>query len=440
MGMRSRSWLAGLVFFLSLSEFAAAAPLAREAIPEPLKTWVPWVLHGAEEQLCPYVYNDAELHQCSWPSRIALNIGAKGGTFTQDVAAFRTLWMPLPGDAKHWPQGVKLDGKPAPVVPRDQLPGLVITAGTHSLSGSFDWQEMPENLPLPRSVGLVALSLNGAQVSAPNLDEEGRLWLKQQATSEAGATRVDVRVHRLVSDNIPFVVTTHIELSASGKSQEIVLPNALLPGFIPLSLNSRLPARVEPLGKLRVQVRPGRWEITLAGRNQAQQKAITLPKSVDPLAASEEVWAFEAHNELRLVTLEGAPAIDPQQTTLPQEWKRFPAYSMQPGQTLKFVETKRGDPLPAPDQLRLQRNLWLDFDGRGYTVQDTIDGTISRAWRLQMAKPQMLGRAAVDGADQYITQTSANDDPGIELRQGRANISADSRLESGSGKDRKSVV
>jgi len=163
----------------------------------------------------------------------------------------------------------------------------------------------------------------------------------------------------------------------------------------------------------------------------APQKALVLPEVRDPLAPAEEAWAFDAHSDLRIVTVEGAQAIDPQQTTLPQEWKRFPAYRVQPGQTLRFVETRRGDPESTPDKLALQRILWLDFDGRGFTIQDQIKGAVTRAWRLEMAKPQALGRVAVNGEDQYITQLAADANPGIELRQGRADISADSRLETG---------
>ena len=422
--------VAAMFVALSISDAGVAGPLPRENTPEPLKPWLPWVVHGAEEKLCPYTYNNGELRQCSWPSRLTLTLGTKGGAFTHQVLAFRTLWMPLPGDGKRWPVDVKLDGKPAPVVAQNLLPGVVVTAGAHTLSGAFSWTDLPENLPLPAVVGLVDLSLNGARVAVPNVDAEGRLWLRQPSGGAKPAS-IDVRVHRLVSDDVPMRVTTQFEISASGRSQEVVLPNALLPGFIPLSMSSELPARVEADGKLRVQLRQGRWQLALAGRNMAPQKALVLPEVRDPLAPAEEAWAFDAHSDLRIVTVEGAQAIDPQQTTLPQEWKRFPAYRVQPGQTLRFVETRRGDPESTPDKLALQRILWLDFDGRGFTIQDQIKGAVTRAWRLEMAKPQALGRVAVNGEDQYITQLAADANPGIELRQGRADISADSRLETG---------
>ena len=60
------------------------------------------------------------------------------------------------------------------------------------------------------------------------------------------------------------------------------------------------------------------------------------------------------------------PAIDPQQTTLPDEWKSLQAYAMGPGATMGIAESRRGDSDPVPDRLSLARTLWLDFDGGGY--------------------------------------------------------------------------
>src|SRR3989441_4382869 len=44
---------------------------------------------------------------------------------------------------------------------------------------------------------------------------------------------------------------------------------------------------------------------------------------------AQEVWVFDARPHLRLVEVEGVTAVDPQQTTLPDEWKPLPAYLMQ---------------------------------------------------------------------------------------------------------------
>ena len=408
---------------------AAAAPLPERDVPAPLRPWIPWVMHGQAERQCPFFYHSQESRRCSWPSRLTLSVGARGGSFTFQVLAFRELWVPLPGDPAHWPQQIRVDGQAVAVIEQGGRPGVRVARGSHSIAGEFAWSELPESLPLPDAIGLVSLSVNRVPVAIPNLDGGGRLWLRQQAAGGAGEERIELRVSRLITDDIPLTVATHVELIASGKAQEVLLPNALLEGFVPHALASALPARFDAGGKLRVQVRPGRWQILATGRHMAPRSALALPKDGGKLAAAEEVWAFQARPELRLVTVQGVPAIDPQQTTLPQDWKRFPAYLVKPGETMKLDQTKRGDPDPAPDTLALERSIWLDFDGGGYTLQDRIGGTITRAWRLEMARPQTLGRVAVDGNDQYITQLDASGMPGIELRRGAAQIVADSRID-----------
>jgi len=98
---------------------------------------------------------------------------------------------------------------------------------------------------------------------------------------------------------------------------------------------------------------------------------------------------------------------------------------------MRFKEIKRGDPVPAPDQLSLQRNIWLRFDGSGYTIQDTITGAKNTDWRLEMNLPTQLGRVTVDGMEQYITRRDGSNRTGVELRKGLLNLTADSLYEAG---------
>ena len=88
---------------------ALGAPLAPEAVPAPLKDWVPWVLHGHEDRDCPRVQG-AETRRCVWPSGLTLDLGSAGGTFEQVVETFAEAWVTLPGSARHWPQGAAADG------------------------------------------------------------------------------------------------------------------------------------------------------------------------------------------------------------------------------------------------------------------------------------------------------------------------------------------
>ena len=78
-------------------------------------------------------------------------------------------------------------------------------------------------------------------------------------------------------------------------------------------------------------------------------------------------------------------------------------------------------------RLSLQRHLWLSFDGSTLTQSDRLTGEISRATRLSMGAPTHLGRVAIDGQDQLITQ-DADGVAGIEIKRGPLQLSADSEL------------
>ncbi|HCU25026.1 MAG TPA: hypothetical protein DF383_08415, partial [Deltaproteobacteria bacterium] len=239
-----------------------------------------------------------------------------------------------------------------------------------------------------------------------------------------------MRVNRKLTDGIPFVVTTHLNLNISGQSREIVLEKVVPENFVAMNLKSPLPARLEPDGKLRFQARPGIWRIEIETRHLGPLDSLPFVEKGEPWPA-EEIWVFEAQAQLRLVWVEGVASIDPQQTTLPDEWKNLPAYRMTKSDILTLKEKRRGDSNPAPDQLQLYREWWLDFNGGAYTLHDQIRGTFHRSWRLEMNPPVALGRISIDGKDQFITSLPGNKKWGVEIRQGRADLDADSRIPTG---------
>ncbi len=409
---------------------ASAEPLTRDKTPEPLRPWIDWVLYGHEQERCPFFQGDAEHRQCAWPSRLGLDLSDRGGRFTQQWLLDREEWVPLPGDARAWPQDVRVDGRPAIVAAQPGGPAVRLAAGRHGVSGTFAWDALPPLIQVPTGTGLVGLTLRGRAVPFPARDEQGRLWLQKRAGEEAAEDRLDVTVHRRISDNIPLIMSTRIDLQISGKGREVVLGRALPEGFVAMSLRGPLPARIDPDGRLRAQVRPGRFSLDLVARHEGPVASLALP-APDGAWPAQEVWVFDARPHLRLVAVEGVTAVDPQQTTLPDEWKPLPAYLMQSGKSMTLVEKRRGDSDPAPDQLSLQRTLWLDFDGGGYSVRDAITGSMRRTWRLEMPPPAALGRVAIDGVDQFITRTGADRPAGVELRQGAVHLDADSRIERG---------
>jgi hypothetical protein len=419
-----------LACLVSFASGVRAEPLSPDQVPEPLRPWTGWVLRGHEDQFCPVVQGPMEEHRCVWPSRLILTIDEASGRFTQDFRVYRDTFVMLPGNSTRWPLDVRVDGKSAPAILHNGVPSVFMKAGNHTVEGSFAWDHMPQILSVPAETALVSLTVDGKSVDFPNREPSGQLWLKS-ATVQSAPEGLEVEVERRVVDEVPLLLVTRIELNVSGKDREITLGKALPDGFVPMALNSPLPARIEPDGHLRVQLRPGTWTLELTARHEGPAAALSMPATDAPWA-TQEIWAFEAHNDLRLVSIEGVGAVDPTQTRLPLEWRQFPTFLMQPGTVMRLVEKRRGDSDPAPDQLTLDRALWLDFGGGGYTVHDSISGTMSKSWRLDMMPPQQLGRVAVAGIDQVITRNGTRPLIGVEIRQGQLQMEADSRIENAS--------
>lgn len=418
-----------LALALCWASVADGATMKRHDVPAPLKPWVPWALHGTREPVCPSLAGQDEERNCVWPGRLALDLQAKGGKFSQAFtvygAAGVSAWVALPGNAQRWPQSVQLNGKPAPVLGIDGAPGLSLMPGEYRVAGAFAWQALPETITIPARTGMLSLTLNGTAQPEPKWDVNGVVTLTQGERSAKPVERIDLRIARLITDDIPLTLTTRLALVAAGKNREIALSAWLPPEAIPTAISSPLPARLDADKKLVLQVRPGEWEVVVTARLPGPVKQLAAPKLE---GVAEEIWAFAPRPLLRQVTLAGPPQIDPQQTSLPQDWRQYPAYRLKPGEAISFTETRRGNANQDPDQLSLTRQIWLDFDGKGYTVQDDISGSLSRSWRLSLGAPYALGRAAMGGREQLIT-ADADKKAGIEVRVGQAQITAESRLE-----------
>ncbi len=406
------------------------------ATPESLQAWKDWVLHDNSDRDCPVIYNNED-RVCHWASTLDLQIKGNVATWQQEWHVYGEDWIPLVGSRKNFPQNVTLqlvnqsDSPKFPLIvsEHEYVPSAFLPAGHYLLGGEFHWQRRPEYLQVPSITGLVTLTIEDEIITHPILDQAGRLWLRQNGAVNEEQTkdnRLDIRVYRHVVDDIPLQIETRIELDVSGKHREEILAPALLDDQIPMKLDSPLPARLEANGQLKVQVRPGSWVILLTSRYPDLVNQIRLPQP--QLWADEEVWVFEGKNHLRWVEVQNVDTIDPRQTALPSAWQQFPAYRMLPDDVMHLVEKRRGDPEPAPDQLRLHRQFWLDFDGVGYTVQDKINGIMTRGWRLEMAEPAQLGRASVNGENQFITRLQDSSHPGVEVRRGNIDLIADSRL------------
>ncbi|ETR73214.1 MAG: hypothetical protein OMM_01127 [Candidatus Magnetoglobus multicellularis str. Araruama] len=216
-------------------------------------------------------------------------------------------------------------------------------------------------------------------------------------------------------------MTHWFQLSVSGRSREVYVKNVLPDNSTIMAIDSKLPVQPEQNKHLRIHVRTGEWIIKINTRFTESVQRLTP----NFFLQESEIWSFNAQPHLRMIRLNGIQGVDPKNSGVPLEWQSYPAYRVKANQPVTFQEQHRGDPEPPPDQLSIQRSLWLDFDGNGYTIHDKINGTINKNWRLNMTPLIKLGRASVSGRDQLLTEFE--NQSGIEIRTGHLDLTADSR-------------
>jgi hypothetical protein len=439
---------------------AAPTKVGAGGIPAELEPWKAWVLAEADQSyLCP-VFRGQRL--CVWPTTVQMTASARGANFQFEVEASIDGRVALPGSTEHWPLGVMVDGRPAPVLaqqgasaesaapssnsgagkstapataPTDgSVPSVQLTQGKHKVTGSFAWDSLPESIRMPPELGLVNLDVAGKNIANPKLDANGTLWLGRGASEKEVVERdtdsIEVRVHRKVIDDIPMELQTRITLVVSGKAREVVLGKPLSEAFVPLAMDAKLPARLDSDGHLRVQARAGNHEILLRARSKAALKELSRIAPEGPWHQGDETWSFEARPALRVVTLSGPSSVDPNQTSMPDEWKKLPAFLMGEKSKLTLSEKQRGDANPGADRLSLSRGVWLDFDGKGATFRDRLSGEMRQNFRLSMGGGLELGRVGIQSRDVFITRLPGSELSGVEVRQGTITADADGRIPS----------
>ncbi|GAA0889778.1 hypothetical protein [Rhodanobacter soli] len=404
-----------------------AAPLPAQEVPPPLRDWQGWVLHDVPQHDCPFLATQAPSagsYQCAWPGRLVLDAGKDGGRFSLDVHVDAPSWVALPGDARSWPQQVSANNQPATVLERDGVPMLWLVPGDYQLRGSLPWTARPARLRMPMTIGLVTLSVDGAAVT--RLERNGeQLTLGEAAAAQRAADALSLRVYRRLADGLPATLETQLQFNVTGSAREQSLGPVLPEGFVATALSGDLPARLENDGQLRVQLRPGQWTVTLAARGVAPlgKVALKLPAAPWP---RQEIWSYDDAPAFRNTRVEGN-ATDAAQAGVPGEWRELPAFVLDDSAGLAIEQGTRGDEGGKGDQLHLQRQLWLDFDGGGLSVADRLSGELRHHQRLDVAAPWQLQRASQDGEPLLVSKGEGGGS-GVELREQQLDLDAGLRL------------
>lgn len=413
----------------------AAVSQAQTSTPGALEAWRGWVLKGQEFRACPLIAgragNAADDFLCAWPGTLTIAAKSDGAQFSQHWRVDADGWVPLPGNAEHWPQEVTLDGQAAAVIDRNG-PAVWLTAGGHELRGRLIWSQRPQSLQVPIALGVVALSVDGKPI-IPVQQDGNELSLGRSTAVAPAADSLELRVFRRLRDGVPAQLTTMIELHASGQVREETIGPALPEGFAPIALDGEWPARLDADGRLRVRVQPGSSTLRLEARATKPLTQVTARLGTSPWP-TQEIWSYAADPRLRVSVASSALPVDPRQSSVPPEWSALPAFAMGENARLEVEERSRGTAGDESNRLTLQREMWLDFSGDGWFAHDRLQGTMLRDWRLDVAAPFTLERAHAvlaggrAGDSLQITRGAQAGLSGVEWRRAAINVDAGLRI------------
>ena len=433
--MKTSSWLdpvaALAAAFVSASPAAAAPEASAREIPSPLQAWAAWALWDARDLDSPTPYHDPKQALRLWPSRLSLAADGSGGRFAFDVMVFSETWVPLPGDGEVWPSGVTANEAVVPVLEHAGRPAVKLAAGQYKLTGTYDWQAVPQRIAMPAEIGILSLTLDGRPVELPVWDAQGFLWLKRDAsTEETDRDFLSVKMNSLIEDGIPLWLRSDVELIVAGKSREEALGVILPEGWKLVSVDSPIPVALDDGGHLKAQVRAGKWTVQVSAFRLDHPAQFAYAAGTKP-AAAEQLVAFHAKPDFRLVEIPGLPSIDISLTPFPEKWREFPVYRWDTATPFRIDERMRGMGPQNPDGLSISRDLWLDQDGGAFTFRDHLSGRMQQIWRLDVAAGQNLGSVRTNYLDQLITRNPQTSALGVEIRDRFLKLDATGRMARG---------
>jgi hypothetical protein len=396
-------------------------------IPDPLKSWQDWATWDDQDRKAPTPYGDPTKHLSSWPSLLDLKVDHAAGQFDLALTVFHDSWIPLPGSTDTWPEGVKANGLPVPVVEHDDKPSIHLTTGVYHVTGGYRWDEMPERVFIPQDIGVLSLSIEGKKMDAATWDADGFLWLKRDRAVATDKNFLGIKIYRMIEDGIPMWLHTQVELSVAGKSREEDLKFVLPEGWQLAAVDSPLPVVIDENGHMKAQVRAGKWVVHLDAFHLTPVTQFGFAADATPLV-KEELVAFKAAPDFRMVEVQDIPSIDVSQTTFPQEWRDLPVYHWETGTPFHLLERMRGMGLQKPQGLSISRELWMDEKGEGLTFRDHITGQAQQIWRLDVTKNEDLGSVKISGQGQLITRNPEDGASGIEIRSRDLDLQATGRM------------
>lgn len=415
-----------LIFFSLFFTYSLHA-IQTEELPKSLQDWTAWVLDNEKEKDCPINYASNQ-KICTYPTQIEVKIQENTLTFKMMVAVFKDEQkVELPFAYDNWVKEVRVDGKKVAVL-GDAKAYVNLDEGEHLIEGAFEWENDAKYLQLSPNMALVTLYKNGKKINAPKLDAQSKLWLsdKEERSSKKGS--LSVSVYRKLIDGHPLKMQTYLHFRVSGKMRSVLLDGIVLDDFYPSAVSGNLDAKINKEKKLEVQVKAGEWVLVVDSFSPKNLLELSLPKQTFKYA-NQETLSIKNNPSYRTIEILNRHSIDPTQTNIPKEWKHLALYLLEKEKSLKIKELYKSSKQQQKNEFVLNRELWLDYDGKGYSIKDEIQANISKVKRLESLGVLELGAVSINAKPMLINTLNDSKNKGVELREQRMSIEATSRFE-----------
>ncbi len=412
--------------FVLLSLLTFLTPHLSAGSSDELNNWAGWIADKHNDIDCPWLMDQKRQRACSWPGQLKMNLLPNGlsFSFTIDIHSQHAI-IQLPGDQQHWPAKITINGRSAPIIEKNTKPYVSLDKGHHVIDGTFLWKTKPGALSVPPAIAFVTLQEAGRELVIDRRNDKVIFSQNHTQTTHRKRDSLKIEVYRLLQDGVPVMLETRLKLSVSGKPREISIGKVALDGSVITQMNSPLPARIEQTGDARIQVVAGEHHIRLRSRFMDNPSSLAVQANSKDWPQYEYI-SFQSNTNLRQTTISGAISIDTSQVPIPEDWQNLPTYRMDNTTTLAIETEFRGDHAPIANQLKINRHLWLDFDGSAITALDDISGNMYQGWRLNAQPDTHIGNATVE--EQPVLITKDNNLQGIEIRSPDINLRAVSRV------------
>lgn len=394
------------------------------ANPEQLNNWSDWIKLKHPKLECYSHGKNSKL--CQWPLSLNLNINNEYIDFSYTLQSQADKqFIQLPGNLETWPQQIKINGKASGVIERNNLPFVKLDKGTHRIEGKIVNHAKLNRLLIPANIAMINTFKHQQKVQLSN--NNNYLLLNQKVTAQKPESdRLHIEVFRHYQDGIPSLLETRLKLRVTGKNREEILGKPLLENNELIGVNSPIPVKINAQGELVAQLKAGEYWINLNSRFTKNSKS--LKKTANHKNwPNNEFLSVRYNNKIREIEISGTNSIDTQQTNIPHEWKTLPSYLLKDNNQLQIKVLRQGKENPAKNELSLTRKLWLDFNGKGITAKNHLQGKIHQNWRLDSTEDNQLQSAEVN--QQAVMITLLDNKQGIEVRNNNVDINTTSRIE-----------